>query len=298
MSIINSKRNLLEVARNIYQPLGIKNALCIIKFLFNARKHESEIKKFETRLSELNIPVTLEMLGTLEWPYIHNEWDVATKLNAIATHYEILSEANPRLTQIRDSMCFQLCDFSEMSEGVVIGIDYAKWFTREGELVINIFRDDLRVASMAFTISRYEGDIVAYIGAVQGIHGGVPTDESLEIYKILTKDFEGLRPRSLLLEVLKVVAYQLGATKLLGVSEQNRHHRHQYFGNDQKTEFKNDYNPFWEEHNGVFNPQIGFYEISMEPAIKDLSEIAAKKRGQYRRRYEFIASLGNAVSLS
>jgi uncharacterized protein VirK/YbjX len=237
------------------------------------------------------------MLGTVVWPYIHNEWDVATKLNTIATHYELLTKTHANLTHISSSPCLTICDFDSVSTGVSIGIDYAKWFTREGELVINIFRDDLRVASMAFTLSRYKEDIVIYIGAVQGIHGGVPADESLEIYKRLTKDFAGLRPRSMLLEVLKVVAQKLGVTKILGVSEQNRHHRHAYFGNDQNTEFKNNYNPFWEEHEGLFIQEIGFYELPMEAAIRDLAEIASKKRGQYRRRNEFIAALPDAVNL-
>lgn len=298
MTKINSNTNLLGIARSIYQPLSLRNMIGIIKFIFAAKKYKSEISSFNARLEALNIPITKEMLGTVEWPYIHNEWDVAKKLNTIATHYELLSRSNPKLTQISSSIRVEICNLDHMSKAVVVGIDYATWFTREGELVINIFRNKLRVASMAFTLARYNNDTVAYVGAVQGIHGGVPAEESLDIYKQLTKEFFGLRPRSLLLEVLKVVAHKLGVKKIFGVTEQNRHHRHQYFGNDQNTEFKNNYNPFWEEHNGVINDDIGFYEIPMDPAIKDISEIAAKKRGQYRRRYEFIASLEDAVNLN
>lgn len=297
MAKIKSKVNLLEIVKKIYQPLSIKNIIKGIKFLSIAKKFKMEINDFNVRLGALRVPITSEMLGTVEWPYIHNEWNVATKLNTIATHYEVLSEACVELTRINVSPCLQICDLSHLSKNTTVGIDYAQWFTREGELVINIFRDGLRVASMAFVLGQHVGRTVAYIGAVQGIHGGVPADESLNIYKVLTKDFAGLRPRSLLLEVLKVVVHQLGAEKILGISEQNRHHRHTYFGNDQKTVFKNNYNVFWEEHNGTLNQEIGFYEIPMAPAIKDISEIAAKKRGQYRRRYEFILSLKDIVKL-
>ena len=297
MTQIKSRNNVLEIAKAIYQPLSIKSIYSILKFVLVAKKHQSEIKGFNTRLEAIDVPTTSEMLGTIEWPYIHNEWDVAGKLNTIATHYELLTKKQPNLTKISTSPCLTICDFDSISNGVSIGIDYAHGFTREGELVINIFRDDLRVASMAFTIAKYQDNVVAYIGAVQGIHGGVPADESLQIYKVLTKDFAGLRPRSLLLEVLNVVAKQLGVTKVLGVSEQNRHHRHPYFGNDQKTEFKNNYNPFWEEHGGELIPESGFYEIPMAPAIRDIAEIASKKRGQYRKRNDFISSLPDAVNL-
>lgn len=292
------KVNLLEIANEIYQPLSIKNAIAAIRFLCIAIKHRPEIADFNSRLAALNMPATAQMLGTVEWPYIHNEWSVPTKLNTIATHYELLSESNPKLMRVNSSQCLHICDLEHMSTSTYIGIDYAKWFTREGELAINVFREDLRVVTMAFTLSRYNGEVVLYIGAVQGIHGGVPTEESLEIYRGLTKDFEGLRPRNLLLEVLKVVALKLGAKKILGVSEQNRHHRHRYFGNDQNTTFNNNYNVIWEENSGVLNQETGFYDIPMRAAIRDISEIASKKRGQYRRRYEFIESLNNIISLS
>jgi uncharacterized protein VirK/YbjX len=298
MTTIQSKVNLLKIAKKNCQPFSIRNVFSAIRFLSVARNHKSEIDDFSARLSMLNIRATSEMVGTVQWPYIHNEWDVATKLNAIATHYEILSSVNVKLAHISASSCLHICNFDQISKSVYIGIDYAKWFTREGELVVNVFSEDLRVASMAFTLGQYNDNVVLYIGAVQGIHRGVPTEESLNIYKKLTKDFEGLRPRSLLLEVLKVVAHKLGVKKIFGVSEQNRHHRHRYFGNNQNTKFNNDYNLFWEEHNGILNQEIGFYEIPMKAAIKDLSEIESKKRSQYRRRYEIIGSLNDIVSLN
>lgn len=297
MAIINSRKDLFRLAKKVHKPLPLKNIFHIIKYSILANKHRAEIENFFTRLNILNIPVTAEMLGVVEWPYIHNEWDVKTKLNKIAVHYEIVSKSCPNLMYISTAPCYKICDFDSVSKGVFIGIDYAKWFTREGELVINIFRDDLRVASMAFTIGVYEDDVVAFVGAVQGIHAGVPEDESLAIFKILTKDFFGLRPRSLLLEALKVVVSKLGVNKILGVSEQNRHHRHAYFGNNQTTVFKNDYNLFWEEHGGELIKDIGFYEISVVPAIKDLSEVVSKKRGLYRRRNELLIDLINTVTL-
>lgn len=294
----NINQYLFETASEVYPLTSPKNLVKKLGFLVQAFRNKNTISDFHARLNALTVPIRTEMLGTIIWPYIHNEWDLANKLDTIATHYEILMPQHPNLSQMRAEQHVKICDFSNISPGISVVIDYAQWFTREGELVINIFQDDLRVASMAFSLSRIEQDIVAYVGAVQGIHGGVSAEKSLEIYKALTKDFSGLRPRSLLLEVLKVFSKKLGATQLLGVSEQNRHHRHKYFGNDENTKFKNNYNPFWEEHGGQLVDALGFYDVPLNPAIRDLSEIAAKKRGQYRRRYEFIESLENLVGLN
>lgn len=298
MSNRSTNQSLFETAANIYESLSPKSLIKRCLFLLKAFKNKSLVEKFIKRIDAYEVPVTSEMLGTIIWPYIHNAWNIETKLNTIADHYEILSPQFPQLAQIRKIKRFKVSDFSHISENLTIDIDYAQWFTREGEFVINIFQDDLRVASMAVTMAYSNDEVVAYIGAVQGIHGGVSAEKSLEIYKKLTKEFSGLRPRSLLLEVLKVVVVRLGAKKILGVSEQNRHHRHSYFGNDEKTQFKNDYNPFWDEHGGQLAGNTGFYSIPLTPAIRDLSEIAAKKRGQYRRRYEFIESISDSVNLA
>lgn len=295
---INSNISLLKLASAIHQPLTLSNLKRKAVFLATSRKYKAEITSFLNRMDVLDLKVTSEMLGVLEWPYLHNQWDINAKLNKIALHYETLSSACPALMHINTLPRQKVMSFSDVSNAVSIEIDYAAWFTREGEIVINVFQSDLRVASMAFLLGHHESDVVAYIGAVQGIHGGVPAEESLEIFKALTKDFFGLRPRSLLLEVLKVVATKLGAKKIFGISEQHRHHRHPYFLNDEKTVFKNDYNIFWEEHGGRFNHDIGFYEISTAPAIKDLSEISSKKRSQYRKRYAIIESLENTIDLS
>jgi len=297
----NSKdfyKEILEIARENHKPLSLRTLKRRIKFFFIANQHKQEIKNFTEKMEAQNIAVTPQMLGVLEWPYIHNEWNIETKLDKLATHYEILLNSFPILARVNESEPYEVISFDHISKGIIVAIDYAPWFIREGELVLNIFQDDLRVASIAFTLSYLDKEVVAYIGAIQGIHSGISTEESLEIYKTLTKDFEGLRPRSLLLEVLKVILVQLGAKKMFAVSEQHRHHRHKYFKNDQKTVFKNDYNVFWEEHEGVLDEASGFYLLPMTLSIKDMAEIPSKKRSMYKRRYEIIEFFKNKIDLS
>ncbi len=293
-----TKINLLETAIKIYQPISLKNSINIIRFVLLARKYKLEINRFVLRLNNLAIPVTSEMIGASAWPYIHNGWDVKKKLNTIASHYEILAKENPMLTRISTSSSFQVCNLDHLSNGLVIRIDYPKWFIREGELSINIFKNDLRVVTIAFTLGEYQGKTVAYIGVVQGIHSGIPGNESLEIFRSLTKEFHGLRPKSLLVEVLKVVTKRLGVQKLLGVKDQNRHHRHKYFGFDENTKFLKNYNIFWEEHGGILIDDIGMFQIPMAPAIRDVSKIASKKRSQYHKRNTIIESLEGLIKLS
>ena len=270
-------------------------------FIYNAYKYKAKVISFTNRLCALpngnKLSASPQMLGVVEWPYIHNQWDIHTKLDNIATHYEILAKLKSNLLHMNSDSSFELLNLSAHSDGVKIVLDRAAWFTREGELLINIYRKSLRVASIAFTLGEKENVTIAYIGAIQGVHSGISTEDSLALFKLLTKDFEGLRSRSLLLEVLKVVLKKLGVSKIYAVSEQNRHHRHQYFRNNEKTIFVNDYNPVWEENGGVLDTNTGFYEIPITPAIKNMEDIPSKKRSQYKRRYEIILSLEQQVNL-
>jgi uncharacterized protein VirK/YbjX len=292
-------RSFFQAAKNVHPEKTIRSFKNIANFLFCAYKNKSEICIFLERIKQVknpNFKLDDKKLGVIEWPYIHNSWDIDHKLNVMAGHYEFMAYAYPRLVLDRNNAIYNVIDLDAISKDVSIVIDIAPWFLREGELVINIFRQDLRVASMAFAICIINNENIAYIGAVQGIHSGVSAEESLEIFRILTKDFEGLRPRSLMLEVLKIIFDKLGVQKIYAISEQHRHHRHPYFGNSQETVFKSDYNAFWEEHGGIFNDGNGFYSLPLNLAIKDLSTIASKKRSLYKRRYEMIESIKDNIT--
>lgn len=290
---------ILNVGINTYGTKSIKSLKSLIYFFFAAYRNRSDTSKFLNRISNINgLEINSNKLGVIDWPYINNAWNIHTKLDKIASHYEIIQQLKPSLIFDKDNPSYEVINFDYISKGVAVRIDQAQWFVREGELVINIFKEDLRVASIAFTIGVYHEILVAYIGAIQGIHQGVPSDESLEIYRTLTKDFEGLRPRSLLLEVLKVVLGKLKIKKMFAVSDKSRHHRHAYFGTDEHTIFKADYDTIWEEHNGVLDTETGFYELPITLAIKVISEIPSKKRSMYKKRYEILHSLHDNIFIN
>lgn len=272
-------------------------------FLAQAKASQTTLEDFYKRMNHVDVPVTNAMIGVVEWPYIHNKWDTAQRLNTIATHYELLHgevfhDRFSQLMNIHQDEEVTIMQFDEAYDHVSVVLDRPKWFIREGEMVINLVQHDLRVASIAFTLGYESGETTAYIGAVQGIHAGISSEQSLAIYKRLTKLFFGLRPRTLLLEALKVYLNDMGIEQLYGISDQHRHHRHRYFGFDHQTDFKNDYNAFWEEHGGYLDVQSGFYKMHLKPAIREIKTIPSKKRSQYRKRNAFIEELDTCLSFN
>ncbi|MFF7061496.1 DUF535 family protein [Pseudomonas sp. NPDC008258] len=226
----------------------------------------------------------VDCIGMVQWPYLSKCWEAPQRLEVVASHFEVLAGEFPALLLLGRDESLTLCDLASYSPGCRLVLDRPIWFKREGELVLNLFQGDLRVASLAFTLCRDQGELLMFIGAVQGIHKGIDSETSLAIYRDLTKDFEGLRPRSLLLEALKCLARTLGVVHLYAVSDTCRHHRHPYFGSDKAQDLAANYDVIWQENGATASNREDFFIIPLAPAQRAEQDIPAKKRAMYRRR--------------
>ena len=226
----------------------------------------------------------VDCIGVVQWPYLSKCWEAPQRLEVVASHFEVLAGQFPALLLLGRDESLTLCELASYSPGCHLVMDRPIWFKREGELVLNLFQGDLRVASLAFTLCRDQGGLSMFIGAVQGIHKGIDSETSLAIYRDLTKDFEGLRPRSLLLEALKCLARMLGVAHLYAVSDACRHHRHPYFGSDKAQDLAANYDVIWQENGATASNRDDFFTVPLAPAQRAEQDIPAKKRAMYRRR--------------
>jgi len=294
---------LLRLALNstatIYPEYTVRSFYNRFKFLARFIFNWTSINRFVDRLSYLENtrinPLSPEKLGLLEWPYINNKWGIDERFDIVANHYETLAELPSALSQTDNSNALVLADLDAYCPGVRLIVDRPAWFIREGELVVNIFQEDLRVASIALVINKNQSEKIIIIGAIQGTHGGVSREDSLAINKKLTRQFKGLRPRSLLLEVLKMMANNLGVTNISAIADKNRHHRHPYFGGAKAKRFYTNYDEIWLEQKGVLDTTTEFYELPVTASRKQMSEIASRKRSMYRQRYEMLDEIEKLV---
>jgi len=277
-------------------PRAVKKKLV---FLYKAALYKKCLDCYYRRMVTLSkyrsIALDPNLLGLLEWPYICNTWSIEKRFDVVATHYELMDTTFSPLNYFVLDEPLIIADLSFIADGKRLVIDQAPWFDREGQFVLNLFDRDLRVVSLAFTLGKEHDDLIIMVGAIQGIHGGIPKDESLLIFKQMTKLFDGLRPRSLLIEALRVIAKILGAKKILAVADENRHQRHPYFSKNKEVKFKTNYNKIWKEHGGIQNTSREFYVLPIVSARKAESEIPSKKRAMYRRRYQKLDTIETLI---
>lgn len=294
-------RELIYTAKIIHpgaSPKALKKKLI---FLYKAALYKKCLYSYYRRMVALpkckyrSVALEPNSLGFLEWPYICNTWSVEKKFDVVATHYELLNKTNSQLKYLILDEPAIIADLNFIADGKKLVVDRAPWFAREGQLVLNLFDYDLRVVSLAFTLGKDHDGLMILVGAIQGIHNGIPKDESLLVFKQMTKLFDGLRPRSLIIELLRIIARILGANKILAVADENRHHRHSYFTKNKKIIFNTSYNEIWKEHGGIQKSSREFYVLPIESARRARSDILSKKRSMYRRRYQKLDTIETLI---
>jgi uncharacterized protein VirK/YbjX len=225
------------------------------------------------------------LVGATIWPYICLSWSAETRLQRIEEHFGVIEKLGSQLDFPVTEM-LSLIDLADVATNLRVVLDQPKWFMREGLFVINLFIQDVRIYSLAFSFAFEEGEIVTHIGAIQG----VDVEGILGDYKDLTKALHGMRPRDFLVELFRIFCCCLGVSKIYAVNDAKRQHRSSYFGSQKSEELLLNYNDIWVERGGVQDSE-DFFALSVETPMRNLEEVPSKKRAMYRRRYELLQSI-------
>lgn len=230
--------------------------------------------------------------GAIYWPYMNNTWPIERRLAAIDQHFRMLDGQSAIIAHAT----FEEVGVARLDEkyaGLRLVLDKASWFLREGEVVLNLFVNDKRFYSAAFSLGTDAGQRLVFLGALQGSNLGVAQD----VYRDITHALHGMRPRDLLMTSLKILCGELGIDKIWAVSSSNRQHNSPYFGDSHKDKVLADYNEVWAEHGGRALDN-GFFELPAAVKYRDLGEVPARKRAAYRRRYEMLDKLAADIKAS
>ena len=233
-----------------------------------------------------------ETVGVLVWPYQCAAWDAETRVKRIAQHFDAV-RAIKGLRLAPDEKLI-LADLSSFSPGTSLTIDRAAWLSREGHLTLSLFKDHFRAFTLSFSLSGFPG-LELFIGGLQGRHG----EDMLTIYRDLTRDFEGMRPRDFMLEMLRMFAARVGVRRIYAVTDEFQIFKHEYFGGHDVPGLN--YDNVWEDRGGERTAPTHF-ELPLGAARRAIEDVPAKKRSMYRRRYEMLdkieAMIPNDLSIA
>ena len=261
------------------------------KFVLAALKEPALARSLEhvdrqSRLGQL-LEERPETIGNLIWPYQCAAWDAKTRFARISAHLDVL-EKLPGLKVSGDEKII-FADLTSLSPDTFVMIDYSPWLAREGHLTLSLFKGDFRAFTIAFSLSNWP-QTELFVGGIQGRND----DRILDMYRDFTKEFHGVRPRDLMLELLRLFALRIGAQHIYAVADDHKISRHAYFG--KKGTLGLNYDDVWLERGGKRVTETHF-ELPLAGTRRDLNEVAAKKRSMYRRRYEMFDELEATLPL-
>lgn len=157
-------------------------------------------------------------------------------------------------------------------------------FDKEGEFNLLLYQGEILLSTLTFAVWKHH----MFIGGLQGL-GRIYKDP--EILKKVTKNFYGLFPKRILMEVF----YHLFPESKIAVGNANHIYLAQRYRYKKERKVKADYDEFWESLGGI-QREDGLWELAETIARKPIEEIPSKKRSQYRSRYQILDAIQESVT--
>jgi uncharacterized protein VirK/YbjX len=226
-------------------------------------------------------------------PYVHRDMRSVERCRMLLQHYQFMSQHAPKplVDAILANQPFLLNEHSmtELDEPLAINLTFAKHMQQEGELTLSLgpleslhsFRQHAWIASLTFTVRQGISGWEAVVGGVQGGHAETGKDDA----KLATHVFHGLRPKQLLIHVLRELAACWGISRIYGIS--NSSHcltRKRYRG---RITIRSSYDELWQEAGGRLTEE-GYYELPVMLPRRPLESVPSRKRALYQRRFRLL----------
>jgi uncharacterized protein VirK/YbjX len=222
-------------------------------------------------------------------PYISNALSPEERLAAIQAHYHAIFRRGLGQVVARASLGPVVLAACEGKSGLPYEVQLraVNMFDREGELVLQLAQDGKVIYTVAFTVAPRAGRPALSIGCVQG----GKTDDAREAIRLATRDLHGLRPKQLMVSLVRQLGFEYGCERMHLVSNRNR----VIYKAIRHGRVLADYDLLWEELGALKNAG-GDYELDCAPLpAPDLEAIPSKKRSEARKRYELMCGLADGV---
>jgi uncharacterized protein VirK/YbjX len=268
------------LGRGFYFVMAFLNAKDIIRMERDTLSHFKSL-----------IETHPEAIPSIFWPYQCANWDTSTRVNHLHNHFATLSELKYKIDYKASHQC-EVVNGDAIFPKLRIVIDKNDLFMREGMITLNLFVENQRVYTTAFSFYKNKmGQVCAIIGAIQGLKKAYITD----LYWEMTKKTYGIRPRDLMIEAFQMLCRLSGVEKIYAVSNSHRQHKHRFYCLKNKMNIPSiNYDEVWSDRSGV-RCNDAFYELPITPPRKSISSVVSKKRSMYRNRYALLNELERAI---
>lgn len=278
-------------------PGGISYLRDSIKLRLRAWRHHGQTRDW---MALLNSHSTLRELAAtsprlihkIYRPYLSSRLNCQQRLGVLMTHYRFVLQhgLGAAVSQAARAPLVLARFAGKSGTGYTIELRAISAMEREGELVLQLRCGEALVYSLAFSFladGRQGLQRSVGIGCVQGPQGA----DGLELIREATRDLHGMRPKNLMVRLVRQLGYEYGCRQLILVGNDNRAVRQSV----RKGLVLADYNALWLEL-GATARIDGDYQLACEALMApDMDAIPSKKRSEARKRHELLVAIIDAT---
>src|SRR5579885_3279244 len=247
-------------------------------------------------LALLNTNVALNQLASshpqlvrkIYRPYLSLTFSCQDRLRTLVAHYDLMAKKGlmPLILSAASQPVVLAGVRGKSGVPLEISLLAVSPLDQEGELVLRLTHAGALVYSTAFSIVDEAGRSgrTVLIGCIQG-----PNDrDALGRIREASRELHGLRPKNLLVALVRQIGYDLGCRQMILIGNRNRAAHHSV----RKGRVLADYDLLWREI-GARAREDGNFQIPCEnlPPSLEMTAIPSRKRSQVRRRYELLQSI-------
>lgn len=223
-------------------------------------------------------------------PYLTNTLTPGERVALLQAHYDfVIRRGLGALTLRAARLGATLAQVSGKSGAIYrVELRAVEPMEREGELVLQLHREDQLIYSTAFSFFReLRGNFVG-VGCLQGPRMAT----GLDLIRTVTRDLHGMRPKRLLVTLVNVIGYATGCTAVRLVGNENRTVRRA----QKQGKVHADYDAFWLECGALRRPD-GDFEMPCTALLPpDLTLVPSHKRSAARQRHAVVQALARGIS--
>ena len=229
------------------------------------------------------LPSCPRLVNKIYRHYLSTRLGCDERLDALRTHYQTVFDRGlaPLVARAAQGSVL-MCQLNGKEGDYRIELRAGSVLCREGELIFQLMHQDTLIYSVACSFVRDGFATVLGVGCLQGVPGPSAQDSVREA----TRALHGMRPKNLLMRVVRQFAFEHGCRQLVLVGNDNR----VVTTSMRKGKVHADYDGLWTELGAARRPD-GDFNLTGEalPAL-DLTEIASKKRSEAKKRHEMLVT--------
>ena len=242
-------------------------------------------------LSDL-VALRPRLVGKIYRPYHSNTMSCLQRVSALIDHYRFIQRLGwgPVTLQAAGAPCEVASLAGKSGAPYRLQLCAVDPMEREGELTLRLLRDDILIYSCAFTFIQTGHGMKLGVGCMQGPRG----EHGLELIRAATRDLHGLRPKHLLVKLLRSLGDDVGCKQMQLVSNRNR----VVLRAQRQGKVHADYDDFWRSC-GAQLAEDGNFQLPCAPIEPpDLDDRPSHRRSAARKRHDALSQLAIALATS